>query len=175
MRAKPTFGLLLNLAPDYAQACLVAEAFGLEQPSHELRDEADRDMAEIISKCDLPEPGVERKSVLARFLKPLVDAAISACQKWKSAEAASDAATGKLIYAQTHAGYWLLPLEERSDFLAEESARALISAYGAYSNALGASRAIELAGAGIEWTAFDAKEEMIALCSKKRFSGITGK
>ena len=48
-RAKPSLDLLRDIAPDLREVCLVAEAFGLEEPAVDIRGEADRAMAEKIA------------------------------------------------------------------------------------------------------------------------------
>ncbi len=175
LRAKPSVVLLLNIAPDFERVSYVAESFGLEAPPYDLRDEAGQEMAEIISKMRLPDIGLERKALLTGLLNPLLDAAIKACRTSEKAEADSVAATEKLVLAERDGGYWLEPLAERSDYLAEEAARALVSAYAVYSKALGAARAVDLACAGIEWKPFDAKEEMSALLEKRCLPGFKAK
>jgi hypothetical protein len=175
LRAKASLGLLFEIAPNYEEACHVAEAFGMDEPSFELRDEADQEMAATISECGLPEIGVERDAVLNHLMKPLLEMAIAACRKAQDAAEASDAATEKLVNAQTNGGYWLLPLEENSDFLANESARLLLLAHSAYRTVSGAARAIELARAGVEWTPRDGKEEARLLFSGNRIMAIEGK
>ena len=48
-RAKPSLDLLRDIAPDLREISLVAEAFGLDEPSGGIRDEADRKTAERIA------------------------------------------------------------------------------------------------------------------------------
>jgi len=176
LRAPASLALLFEMAPDYRQASLVAESFGLDEPSLEVEDEADREMAETLSKCDLLVPSVERNAFLTEFLKPDLEAAIEACRKARAADEAADAATEKLVFAQSNGGYWLAPLEERSDYLTEEAARMLLNAYRAYCKVLGVARAIDLARAGVEWTPRDTQADMLALCAaSEAIRAIKGK
>lgn len=41
-RAKPSLDLLRDIVPDLREICLVAEAFGLEEPAFDIRGEADQ-------------------------------------------------------------------------------------------------------------------------------------
>jgi hypothetical protein len=158
--ARPTTDLLRSLAPDSRQVSLVAEAFGLDEPSIEVRHEADRAMAERIAMTTCwPEEKNAKRAALEKMLKPLVERAIRLCREARAAGKRSDEAAGKFVTAQLAGGYWLKPLEETSDARAFEWANSLIEAHAASQEALGAERAVSMAISGEAWRPFDVHEE----------------
>ena len=73
--AKPTTELLRGVAPDVREVSLVAEAFGLEEPSTGIRERADRGMAEgIAATTSWPEDAKAKKAALEAMLKPFMSA-----------------------------------------------------------------------------------------------------
>ncbi len=54
LRTRPTLGLMREIAPDCRERSLVTEAFGLEEPAHDLRHQVDRDTAEHILNAMAP-------------------------------------------------------------------------------------------------------------------------
>ena len=163
--ARPTTDLLRSVAPDTRYVSLVAEAFGLDEPPLEIRDAADRAMAEriAITSC-WPEEAKARRAALEKILKPLVERAIRRCREALEAAKRSDEAAEKFVTAELEGGYWLKPLEEMSDGRAYEWANSLIEAYAAAQEALGASRAVSMAIRGETWRPFDMSEEVELLC-----------
>lgn len=158
-RAKPSLALLHEIAPDLREVSLVAEAFGLDDPSWDIRDEADREMAERIQTGELPEAREARNAALDGLLKPLVDRAVAACREAHKAAMRSDDAAEMFVNAQAAGGYWLAPLEDASTLRANEAAELLIEAHVAAQAATGAARAVRLAKSGEEWRPFDIAEE----------------
>ncbi len=162
--AKPTSDLLRSVAPDVREVSLVAEAFGLEEPPMEIRDGADRAMAErIAATTSWPEDTIARRAALEAMLKPLIECAVRMCREAREAGFRSDEAAERFVGAQLEGGYWLKPLEDASDYWAWESARRLIEAYAAAEEVLGAERAVGFAIRGEAWRPFDAREEAEAL------------
>ena len=158
--ARPTTDLLRSLAPDSRQVSLVAEAFGLDEPSIELRQEADSAMAERIALTTCwPEEKNAKRSALEKMLKPLVERAVRLCREAREAGKRSDEAAGKFVTAQLAGGYWLQPLEETSDARALAWASSLIEAHAASQEALGAERAVSMAIRGEAWRPFDVRED----------------
>src|SRR3984957_17185835 len=72
LRAKPSIDLLIDVAPDWREVELIAEAFGFDAPDPEVRAKADRAMAERIAAMDLPVDRQERRAALNAILKPFV-------------------------------------------------------------------------------------------------------
>lgn len=158
--ARPSTDLLWTLAPDVRQVFLVAEAFGLDEPSAEIRNDADRAMADRIAAIEnLPDGEKERRAALENLLKPGVERAVRLCRMAREAGKRSDDAAGKFVAAQLAGGYWLDPLEDASDARAFEWARSLIDAYEASEEALGAARAVRLAIHRESWRPFDLRED----------------
>src|SRR5271170_7439123 len=123
LRAKPSIDLLIEVAPDSREVELIAEAFGFEAPDPDGRSKADRSMAEMIAKTDLPADPKERRAALNAMLTPLVERAVAACGKARQAALRSDEAGEKLASAQIEGGYWLAPLEDAADHWAIEFAK----------------------------------------------------
>ena len=159
LRAKPSLGLLYEIAPDVREVGLVAEAFGMEEPAAEIRDDADRQMSYAIKSRQWPQLAAERDAALDALLKPLVERAIGACREAEKAARRSDDAAEKLVNAQTEGGYWLDPLEQASTLRATEAAALVLEAYVAFQQTSGAARAIRLAKSGEEWRPFDLETE----------------
>lgn len=168
-RARPSLDLLRDIAPDVREVGLVAEAFGLDEPPFNARDEADRAMAEKIRMTSCwPENPEERKTALASLLQPLVERAVIACREAHKAALRSDDAAEAFVNAQTQGGYWLQPLEDASTMRSTEAAMRLIEAYVAAEEAHGAARAI--ARRGETWRPFDLREE-----ERQLFFGAAGR
>src|SRR5271165_4442469 len=92
LRAKPSIDLLIEIAPDSREVELIAEAFGFDAPDPDGRSKADRAMAEMIAKTDLPADPKERRAALNAMLTPLVERAVAACGKARQAALRSDVA-----------------------------------------------------------------------------------
>jgi hypothetical protein len=164
LRAKPSISLLLDLAPDLMEATLIAETFGLAPPDPDLRDQADRAMAERIALTIFPVNPAERRSALSAMAKTMIERAITACVSARQAALLADEAGERLGAAQI-GGYWLAPLEAAHDAQAIEAARLQIAAQDATQEAIGADRAVRFAHRGEVWRAFDVHEEAELLFS----------
>src|SRR5208337_4174176 len=165
LRAKPSIDLLIEVAPDSREVELIAEAFGFEAPDPDGRSEADRAMAETISRMDLPADPKERRAALNAML---VDRAVAACGEARQAALRSDEAGEKLASAQIEGGYWLAPLEDAANHWAVESARLQLTAYEAAQAANGAGRAIEFAKRDEPWRPSNVDEDVDALIAAQR-------
>ena len=80
-RARPTLGLLREIAPDLREVLSIAEAFGLETPAPDLRDRVDAATAEYILN-QFGGVGGPPAGALAALLDPVVARAITACCEW---------------------------------------------------------------------------------------------
>src|ERR1700757_3674768 len=91
LAAKPTADLLRSVAPDVREVSLVAESFGLDEPTIGIRDGADRAMTERIAATTCwPEDARARRAALEAMLKPLVERALRMCREARKAELQSD-------------------------------------------------------------------------------------
>jgi hypothetical protein len=77
LREPPTLELLYELAPDVRRVPDIVEAFDLEMPALDLRDQVDADTAAYIAS-QVPRYGAEQDVMLAELLDPVVRAAILA-------------------------------------------------------------------------------------------------
>src|SRR6186997_393202 len=80
-RTRPSLELLYEIAPSAWDILALAEACGLEQPDPEVRNVADRAMAEHILNHVDPRPGPARKAALRDLLKPVIETAVLACRE----------------------------------------------------------------------------------------------
>ena len=78
-RARPTLELLRGIAPDVREVMNVAEAFGMERPLPDLREQADVATAEHIAN-QIPAGGAERETLLGDMLEPIMAEAIASCR-----------------------------------------------------------------------------------------------
>jgi len=163
LRVEPSLDLLCEIAPDSREVDLVAEAFDLGCTLGETRREADLAMAEHILNNAPEERGPRRRLALDALLRPLVVQAVAACRQAHQAAEKAQAATQRLVTAQSEGGYWITPLEEDASAKTNEAARLLIEAHLASEEALGAARAIGMAKRGEEWRPFDLGAEEQAL------------
>jgi hypothetical protein len=151
-RARPTLGLLREIAPDLREVLSIAEAFGLEAPPPDLRDRVDAATAEYILNqfggADGPPAGA-----LAALLDPVVARAIAACRAAHDAAAEAQQAP-RHAWANGHGRTEALTLRMVSLFIA-----ALVAA----EEAEGVARAVGLARRGELWTPRDLRADEAAL------------
>lgn len=159
LRVEPSLDLLCEIAPDSREVELVAEAFDLGCPLGETRRDADLAVAEYILNNAPEEPGPRRRLALDAILRPLVVQAVAACRQAHQAAEKAQAATQRLVMAQTEGGYWISPLKDDSTVKTNEAARLLIEAHLASEEAFGAARAVGMAKRGEEWQPFDLRAE----------------
>ena len=78
-RAQPTLDLLREIAPDLREALNIAEAFGMEPPAQNLREQVDAGTVEHIAD-QVPTSGPRRAAMLTALLDPVIAAAVAACR-----------------------------------------------------------------------------------------------
>ena len=151
-RARPTLGLLREIAPDLREVLSIAEAFGLETPPPDLRDRVDAATAEYILN-QFGGVGGPPAGALAALLDPVVARAITACR------AAHDAAAEA---QQAPRNAWPAG-QERVEALALRMVSLFIEALIAAEEAEGVARAVGLARRGEPWTPRDLRADEAAL------------
>ena len=162
-RARPSFELLAEIAPDIRLVGLLVEGTDLEIGISEMRDEADREMAErILNEVD-PAPGPRRRQALEAMLAAIVIPAIEACRHANDAWAEREAAQRRYDDARQEGGYWLASLAERAETSARRAAGLIIDASILSEKAFGAARAIGMAKRNETWKPFDLRAEEAAL------------
>jgi hypothetical protein len=165
-RARPTLDLLREIVPDSREVGCAIEAFGLNDPTVGLRDAIDASTAEHILNHVPPEPGDARRAALDALLSPLITQAVTACRNAHDAAVAAGEAQQLLLRAQTEGGFWLEPIEERSNKLTQRAVELLIEAYRSSEEAEGVSRAVEIARRGEAWAPMNRRgdvEELFGL------------
>lgn len=158
LRARPTLDLMREIAPDSREVSLVAEAFGLKEPAHALRHQADRDTAEHILNAVAPEPGEARRLALEGLLRPLVKAAVEACRAADEVSRLLMPAQERALAAEGYGNLWADRLRERADELSQRSAELLLAAHARCEEAEGAARAVGMALRGETWVPYDPRE-----------------
>ncbi len=69
-RARPSYGLLVEIEPDIREVLNVAEAFGLEGADPNLKDATDQETARYLAEQVLPVAGPDLNKVLDELLAP---------------------------------------------------------------------------------------------------------
>lgn len=166
-RARPTVGLLRDIAPDVRVVLNLVEAFGMELPVHDLRDRTDEATAQHIAE-NAPVAGDQRGSFLNELLAIAAGGAIAACRDAREAALAASDAQTMLGVARTAGSYWVAPLEERAEALTERAAVLLLTAHAEAEQAEGVARAVDLARRGESWTPRDGNADMEFLIAVHR-------
>jgi hypothetical protein len=143
-RARATLELLREIAPDSHEAALVIDERNIDCCPYDVRQAADRAMAEHILNHAPREHGPDRRAVLQPLLEPVVRQAVEACREAHDAVIAATAAQDVLARARAEGGYWLSPLVARVKVCMREAALLLVAAHVAAEEAEGAARAIRL-------------------------------
>jgi len=157
-RARPTLGLVREIAPDSREVSLVALSFGLEEPSPGLRDRVDRETAEHILNAVSPEPGEARTVELNGMLAPLVRAAVAACQASHDASHLLRSAQERALAAEGFGNLWADQLRSRADEWSLHSAEVLLAAHARCEEVEGAARAVGMALRGETWAPYEPRE-----------------
>lgn len=164
-RAKPSVELLYDVAPNFLEVSLLAENFGVELPQ-DVRNEAEAAMAEYIAKSFRGAPDAAQLAELERLLASWVISAVEACRQAHDASRKAHSARDLWVRAEKEGGYWLSQVEARAKGSMEAAAHLLIEAYNLSQEALGASRAIEMAKRGEAWRRSDPSIDMEWLCEE---------
>jgi hypothetical protein len=141
----------------------IVEAFDLEMPAFDLRDQVDADTAGYIAS-QVPRHAAEREAMLAELLDPVVRAAISACRAsrdaWDEVAAAQERLERARCASDDFRAGWL---QEQVETLAFHAAELMLTAHVRAQEAEGVTRAVRLARAGEPWRPFDVHAEAAEL------------
>jgi len=169
-RARPTIGLLRDIAPDVREVLNLAEAFAMETPAPDLRARTDAETAEHIAD-NAPTASGELEAFLNELEGIAVLRAISACWEAHDASVAAAAAQNALLGAKTAGSFWIEPLQEKAEALTEHAAVLLLTAHAHVEQAEGVARAVALARQREPWTPRDVAAEMEFLLAAHRAAG----
>jgi len=158
LRARPSMGLIREIAPDSREVGLAALSFGVEEPAHDLRHRVDRDTAEHILNAVAPEPGEVRRLALEGLLTPLVKAAVEACRASSEASHQLAVAQQRALNAQTVGSLWAEQLGGQADEQSRRAVELLLEAHARCEEAEGAGRAVGMALRGETWVPHDPRE-----------------
>lgn len=156
-RGKPTLDLMRMLAPDLRTIDILAEAFGLDMPDPNLRDQVDAETADAISRMVLQTNWLLRRKQLAALLAPEVSEAVEAARAAARARQAVDATRQALDRAPSPL------LEQRLYALEVMAAEVTVDAHIRAEEAEGVARAVSLATSGTPWTPRNVAADMEAL------------
>lgn len=154
-RAEPTLDLLREIVPDSREVSNAIEAFGLDDPTVGLRHAVDASTAEYIINHVADEPGEARQAALDALLSKVLAQAVTACRDAHDASLAAGEAQQQLLQAQTEGGFWLEPIEERSNELTFRAVELLVEALRSSEQAEGVARAVGIARRGETWAPYD--------------------
>ena len=154
-RARPSYGLLVEIEPDIREVLNVAEAFGLEGTNPNLKDATDQETARYLAEQVLPVAGPDLNKVLDELLAPSVERAIEACRAAHMSSLRTVAAQKRLHDAKLGGSSWLGSLEDQADTSTRETAELLVAASARCQEVRGMKRAIDLARKGEPWTPYD--------------------
>jgi hypothetical protein len=158
-RVKPNVGVLADLAPDSRIIPVIAEEFNLEEISHDLRHQADREMADHLVTLGLPAAPAARQKLLEDMREELLAVAIAASVVAKQANDAAYHARIVALEAEGTGGHNARALTLRADRLLKASAEATLEAHRLCEIASGKCRAITFCEMEEEWYPFESQDE----------------
>ena len=161
-RARPTLGLLREIAPDERVVLSLAAAFGLDAPAHDLRELVDEATAQHVLD-QFGGVGPVPRAALDALLDAVMARAVGACRA--AGDLSLDLADAQLELGRAQAAghLWADPLRDRVEALALRTAEALIEALTRVEEAEGVARAVGLARRGEAWTPRDHRADEAAL------------
>ena len=154
-RARPSYEVMTEIAPDIREVAYVAESFGLDGDDIGLKDATDWETAVYIADHITPIAGTRLNELLDELMKPALERAVLACHLAHRSSVKSAEAHHKLNRAQVNGGYWTEAMEEKVTELTTETARLLIQASARCEEVRGMRRAVEFARKGEPWVAYD--------------------
>jgi len=163
---------LYDLRPDVREVHLAAEAYGLDLPAWNVRDEADRAMAEYIVNHVRPEPGMARRREPDLLLLPFLKRAIEACRQAKSSGIVACEVFRRLELGRQGRALPEAGLEDQAFHQGEETARLFVAAHIASEEALGIARAVDFAKRGELWEPLDLRKEEALLFQRPVGQGV---
>ncbi len=172
-RARPTLGLLREIAPDVREVLNLAESFAMEPPAPDLRARTDAATAEHIAN-NAPTTPNRLEAFLAEVEDLAVRRAIASCREAHDAALAASEAQQVLLTAKTAGHFWVEPLQGRAETRTEQATVLLLTAHAHAEQAEGVARAVALARQREPWTPWmprDVAAEMDYILQAHRAAG----
>ena len=157
-RARPSYEMMCDLAPDSRMIPAIAEALEVEDIDPDLRHAADRDMARTLAMMNMPESGAARRQFFAALREQALAPAIAASIEAKRLADDAYRASRTAINAQQEDPLNSYALGRRANHHLNASARAAMDAHRLCEIAAGKCRALTLTEMGELWVPFDAQE-----------------
>jgi hypothetical protein len=162
-RARPSFEMMCDLAPDQQMIPTLVEAMNVQDYDPDLRDHADRDMAEYLATLSLPSDPDARGNLLDRLSQQALRPAILACVEAKRTADETYRACRTAIDAREADPRNSSAFAYRANIFANVSARAALDAHRLCEIATGKYRAITLAAMNERWTPFNTHDATLWL------------
>lgn len=158
-RARPSFEMMCELAPDCRTIHAIVEALEIEDFDPDVGDEADFEMADRLATMMVPRGDPARSDFFGALREQAVAPAIAACIE--AGRLADDAhrACRRAIDAQRHDPLNAFALGRRANHYANASANAALEAHRLCEIARGRCRALSVAERGEQWLPYSAREE----------------
>ena len=157
-RARPSYEMMCDLAPDVRMIPYVVEALEVEDVDPDLRDAADRNMAQYLESIVAPESGAARRQFFTALHEQALAPAIAAGIEAKQLADDSYRASRVAIDAQQKEELNSYALGRRANHHLNASARAALEAHRLCEIARGKCRALTLAEMHEPWAPYDARE-----------------
>ncbi len=157
-RARPCYEIMSDLAPDCRMIPDILEALEIHDFDPDLRDSADRAMAETLATLKVPQSGAARRQFFTELREQALAPAIAASIEAKRVADDAYRASRVAIDAEKKKELNSFALGRRANRFLNTSARAALEAHRLCEIARGKCRALTLAEMHEPWVPFDAQE-----------------
>jgi hypothetical protein len=157
-RARASYEMMCDLAPDWRMISYLIDALEIEDFDPNLRDAADRDMAQNLAAMVVPEGNATRRNFFTALREEVLAPAIAACIEAKRLADDAYRASRMAIDTQQKEELNAFALGRRANHHLNVSARAALEANRLCEIARGQCRALTLVEMHEPWVPFDARE-----------------
>ncbi|OYV24661.1 MAG: hypothetical protein B7W99_01195 [Rhodospirillales bacterium 20-58-10] len=157
-RARASYEMMCDMAPDSRMIPHLVEALEVVDFNPDLRDAADRDMAQNLASMVVPESGAIRWQFFTALREEVLAPAIAACIEAKRLADDAYRASRIAIDAQQRQELNSFALGRRANHFLNASARAAMEAHRLCEIARGKCRALTLVEMHEPWVPFNAQE-----------------